>query len=181
MLKKNSALLGLSLLYIVLSCFLIWTDQAYLTLAPIGLMAIYFALFYTEYTFLSLAFLTPLSVNIEEYTDSFGLFIPTEPILFGLLLLLLMQQTQKNMLNRYIWRNPIVWAVGFYLFWMFITSMTSSSPMISFKFLLSRLWFIIPLLFFGTRVFIKPKNVRTFIWLFIIAMCIAPLSPQNYT
>ena len=175
MLKKNSALLGLSLLYIAFSCFLIWTDQAYLTLAPIGLMAIYFALFYTEYTFLSLAFLTPLSVNIEEYTDSFGLFIPTEPILFGLLLLLIMQQTQKNVLNRYIWRNPILWAVGFYLFWIFITSMTSSSPMISFKFLISRLWFIIPLLIFGTRVFIKPKNVRIFIWLFTIAMCIAIL------
>jgi len=172
-LKQNSVLLGFSLLYIALSCYLIWIDQAYLTLAPVGLMAIYFAIFYTEYTFLSLAFLTPLSINIEEYTDSFGLFIPTEPILFGLMLLLLMQQMQKNMLERYIWRNPIIWAVGFYLFWIFVTSITSTSPVTSFKFLLARLWFIVPLLIFGTRIFINPKNIRRFIWLFVIAMCIA--------
>ncbi|MDG1147662.1 MAG: O-antigen ligase family protein [Crocinitomicaceae bacterium] len=172
-LKKNSALLGLSLLYIVISCCLIWTDQVYLTLAPLGLMAVYFALFYTEYTFLSLAFLTPLSINIEEYTESFGLFIPTEPILFGLMLLLLMQQMQKNTLANYIWKNPIIWAVGFYLFWITITAITSSSPVTSFKFLLARLWFIVPLLVFGTRIFINPKNIRLFIWLFCIAMCIA--------
>ena len=172
-LKQNSVLLGFSLLYIALSCYLIWIDQAYLTLAPVGLMAVYFAIFYTEYTFLSLAFLTPLSINIEEYTQSFGLFIPTEPILFGLMILLLMQQVQKNQLERYIWRNPIIWAVGFYLFWIFVTSITSTSPVTSFKFLLSRLWFIVPLLIFGTRVFINPKNVRRFIWLFVIAMCIA--------
>ena len=172
-LKQNSVLLGFSLLYIALSCYLIWIDQVYLTLAPVGLMAIYFAVFYTEYTFLSLAFLTPLSINIEEYTQSFGLFIPTEPILFGLMILLLLQQIQKNQLERYIWHNPIIWAVGFYLFWIFVTSITSTSPTTSFKFLLARMWFIIPLLIFGTRIFINPKNVRRFIWLFVLAMCIA--------
>lgn len=136
-------------------------------------MAIYFAIFYTEYTFLSLAFLTPLSINIEEYTQSFGLFIPTEPILFGLMILLLMQQVQKNQLERYIWRNPIIWAVGFYLFWIFVTSISSTSPVTSFKFLLARLWFIVPILIFGTRVFFNPKNVRIFIWLFVLSMCVA--------
>ncbi|MBL1280531.1 MAG: O-antigen ligase family protein [Fluviicola sp.] len=146
-----------------------------LTLAPIGLIVIFFAIYYTEYTFLSLAFLTPLSVNIEEYVDGFGLYLPTEPILFGLMILLLFQQVRKNQLDRDIWKNPIIWAVCFYLFWILVTSITSTQPIASFKFLLARLWFIVPLLFFGTRVFAKTKNVKSFIWLFCIGMSVAVL------
>ena len=172
-LRQNGFLLGFGLLYLALSSYLIWKDMAYLTLAPVGLLAIFFAVFYTEYAFLALAFLTPLSINIEEYTESIGLFIPTEPLLLGLMLMLLMQQLIKNQLDKEIWKNPIIWAVCFYLFWIFVTSITSTSPGVSFKFLLARLWFIIPILFFGTKVFSKPKNIRTFIWLFCIAMCIA--------
>lgn len=170
--RKNSILLVAALAYIALCIYLIWIDLPFLTMASIGLMAIYFALFYTEYTFLALAFLTPLSVNIEQYTDGFGLFLPTEPILFGFLLLFLAYQIRQNQLPPQIWRHPIIWAVCFYLFWVFITSITSSHPAVSFKFLLARLWFIVPLLFFGTRIFSRTLNIRRFIWLFAIAMCI---------
>ncbi|MBL4861672.1 MAG: hypothetical protein JKY09_01465, partial [Crocinitomicaceae bacterium] len=165
--------MGISLLYVALSCYFIWIDLTYLTLAPIGLMAVYFAIYYTEYTFLALAFLTPLSINIEEYTNSFGLFIPTEPLLFGLMLLLLMQQTRRNIIEKHIWKHPIIWAVGFYIFWIFITSITSTNPVTSFKFLLAKLWFIIPLLIFGPRIFKNPGNIKRFIWLFVVAMTIA--------
>tara|TARA_Y100000589_G_scaffold216729_1_gene204419 strand:+ start:18759 stop:20195 length:1437 start_codon:yes stop_codon:yes gene_type:complete len=171
-LKKNSVLLFLGLFYVSICCFFIWTDQIYFTLSSFGLIAIYFAIFNTEYTFLGLAFFTPLSINIEEYTNDFGLFIPTEPILFGLLLFLLMQVINKNLLHKYIWRNPIILAVGFYLFWILISSMTSSSPIVSFKFLLAKIWYIIPLLIFGTKVFMNPKNIKRFIWLFVLSICI---------
>ena len=139
-------------------------------LAPIALMAIFFAIYYTEFTFLGLAFLTPLSVNIEEYVDGFGLYIPTEPLLFGLLIYLLMMQTQKNIIPSYVWKNPIVWAVSFYLTWIFITSITSTDPIASFKCLLARIWFIVPLLFFGPKVFRKVKNIERFLWLFSVSM-----------
>lgn len=170
--RKNSILLIASLAYIALCSYLIWIDQPFLTLASIGLMGVYFALYYTEYTFLALAFLTPLSVNIEQYTDGFGLFLPTEPILFGFLLLFLAYQTRQNQLPPQLWRHPIIWAVSFYLFWVFITSITSSHPAVSFKFLLARLWFIVPLLFFGTRIFSRTINIKRFIWLFSLAMCL---------
>ena len=171
-LVQNRFLIGFGLLYLILSVYLIWNDLEYLTLAPFGLLAIYFTIYFTEYAFLALAFLTPLSVNIEEYVNGFGLFVPTEPILFGLMVMLLMQQFIKNQVNKGIWKNPIIWAVCFYLTWIFITSITSTSPAVSFKFLLAKLWFIIPLLFFGPKIFGKRANVRTFIWLFIISMCL---------
>ncbi len=138
-------------------------------------MAVYFAIYYTEWAFLSLAFLTPLSVNIEEYTDSFGLFIPTEPMLFGFLILLLFFQLKKPILDRRIWQNPIIWAVGFYLFWVLVTSITSTHPVVSLKFLLARLWFFIPVLLFGTYFLRKRLNIQLFIWLYVIGMVVAML------
>jgi O-antigen ligase len=173
--RKNSFFLLAGLAYLVLSLYFIWQDQAYLSLFPIGLMAIYFAIYYSEWAFLSIAFLTPLSINIEDWTDSFGLFVPTEPLLFGFMLLFIMLQLRKPIIQPEIWKNPIIWAVGFYLFWIFITSITSTHPIASFKFLVARLWFIIPILIFGTAIFSDFKNVKRFIWLFVIGMMIAIL------
>lgn len=160
-------------LFIALSSYFIWHDQLYFCALPLGLIAIYIAVFHTEMTFLSLFILSPLSVNIEEYVNGFGLFVPTEPLLFGLMVLLLMQQMRSNVFPDFVWKNQITYAIGFYLFWVFFTSITSEQPVVSFKFLLARLWFIIPMLFYGSRVFLNEKNIRTFLWLFTIGMVIA--------
>ena len=173
MFKKNSIILLFGVVYILLTLYFVWNDQAYFSLASIGLIAVYAAIFYTDFTFLSIAFLTPLSINIEEYTQSFGLYIPTEPLLFGMMVLLLMMNIRKQLFPVEIWKNPIIWVVIFYVFWIFVTSITSSQPIISFKFLLARLWFMVPLLLYGPLVFQKAKNIRTFVWLYVIGMMIA--------
>jgi putative inorganic carbon (HCO3(-)) transporter len=147
-------------------------DPSVYSLIPVALLAIYFAIFQTEKLFLSLAFLTPLSVNIEEYTSSFGLFVPTEPLLFGLMLLLGAIQIKNPILPKHIWRSPLIWAVVIYLLWLLITAITSSHPLVSFKFILAKLWFIIPVLFFGTYFFQKNSNRILFLWLFISATVI---------
>ncbi len=151
----------------------IWQDTSLLTLFPIGLLLVYFAIYQTEKVFISLAFLTPLSVNIEEFTQSFGLFLPTEPLLFGMMLLLVAMEIQSPFLKKEIWRNPIIHAVLFYILIIIITAITSSHQLVSFKFLLARLWFIVPILIFGTHFFQKEKNRMQFLWLFIIATSIA--------
>jgi putative inorganic carbon (HCO3(-)) transporter len=169
-LRKYSLILILGLAYIGLSSYLIWNELEYLSLLSIGLLALFFAVFYTKSTFLAIAFLTPLSVNIEEFTTSLGLFIPTEPLLFGIMLLLLMQHIQKPIFPKDLWKNPIIRAVSFYVFWVTITAITSSHPLVSFKFLLARLWFLVPLLLYGPVVFEKIRNIRAFLWLFCIGM-----------
>ncbi|MFM7006863.1 MAG: O-antigen ligase family protein [Flavobacteriales bacterium] len=144
-------------------------DPLVYSLLPVGLLAIYFAIYQTEKLFLSIAFLTPLSINIEEYTNSFGLFIPTEPLLFGLMLLLSAIQLKKAFLPIEIWRSPLIWSVIIYLLWLVLSAITSSHPLVSFKFILARLWFIVPILFFGTYFFQKRNNRIAFLWLFIVA------------
>ena len=144
----------------------------YLGLFPLLLLFIYLAIFETEKFFLSIAFLTPLSVNIEEYTDSLGLFLPTEPLLFGLMILFLFLQIRIPFLDVRIWRNPIIVCVLAYILWLIVTSITSTDPLISFKSVLAKLWFIIPILIFGTYFFKKHENRVVFLWLFIVSCCL---------
>lgn len=150
----------------------IWDDQSYLSLFPIGLLAIYFALFQTEKLFIAIAFFTPLSINIEEFNSSFGLFLPSEPLLFGLMLWLSALQLHKPFMPKHLWKQPILFSVGVFITWIFISSITSSHPIVSFKFLLAKLWFIVPVLFYGIHFFQNEKNRIRFIWLFIISSCI---------
>jgi O-antigen ligase len=174
-LKENSWLLAFVCAFIALLGYSIWLDSFYGYLIPYALIVLYVAIFYTEYTFFFILGATPLSINIEEYTDSFGLFLPTEPLLFGTMLLLLIQSTKYRVFPSYLKSSPIVWAVAFYLFWIFTTSLTSEHPVASFKFLLAKLWFIIPVLFYGSAVFLEPKKIKWFLWLFSSAMIIAIL------
>lgn len=173
LLLKNKILLPLVGMFILLNGYFMLDGNYYLNVIPLVLLVVYFAIFYTEQVFLLVALLTPLSVNLEEFTDGkMGLFIPTEPLLFGLMLWILMQHFHKRFLPQHLWKQPIVWAVGFYLFWMFTTSLTSSHVLVSFKFLLVKLWFIIPALLYGTYVFRKKQRIKTFLWLFATGMVI---------
>lgn len=165
--------LSAAVFYLFISIWLIWRDQAYLCLFPLGLMAFYFAIYETERTFLALAFFTPLSINIEEWTQSLGLFVPTEPILLFFTLLVLVMQLRKGIIPPFVWKHPIVMSVMAFLTWALISTITSSHPVVSIKFVLSRLWFVIPMLLLGTYVFKKKENLYAFIWLFGTGMIIA--------
>lgn len=167
--RKVLTLIILAFFLAILFSYFIWFDLAALYLFPIALLLVYLAIFQTETLFLSLAFFTPFSINIEEFSKSFGLFIPTEPLLFGLMLILLFFQFKTPFVDKQIWKHPIIISVLVFISWMFVTAITSSNVLVSFKFILSKLWFIVPILFFGTHFFKKEANRNWFILLFIIA------------
>ncbi len=167
-----SLILPISILLIGFS-LLILNDLFWLTLFPIGLMLIYFAIFHTDKLFISIAFFTPLSINIEEFTESFGLFIPSEPLLFGLMVYLSALQLHRPFLNRALLKHPIMLLVYAYILWMFFTCLTSSSIIVSLKYLLARLWIMIPMLVFGPYFFQDIGKRKLFLWLFTVATSIA--------
>ena len=129
-----------------------------------------------DWALLFVSLSAPLSFNIEYLTDGkLGLFIPTEPLLATLLLLVIAREIYKPFLPKELFKHPLFWAVCFYLFWLMMSSITSTHPAVSFKFLLVRLWFIVPLFFFGTFVFRDKLKIKYFIWLYCIGMSVVIL------
>lgn len=161
------------MLYVLLAAFFIWKDLSYFALGSVGLLMAYFAVFQTEKMFLALAFFTPLSVNIEEWTEGLGMFLPTEPLLFGLLVFILMMELRRPLIPKHVWRHPIVISAGVYCVWLLLTTITSEHPLASFKFLIAKLWFFVPMLLLGPVVFAKEKNIRRFVVLFVAGLAAA--------
>jgi O-antigen ligase len=174
LLQNYRWVLLIALLFIGANFMLTLSDLWLFSFLPFALIIGYLTIFRMDLALLFTAFTAPLSFNLEYLTDGkMGLFLPTEPILAALLLLIIAKEIHKPFLPRELYKHPIIWAMSFYLFWLLLTSITSTHPMVSFKFLLVRLWFIVPLLLFGVYVFLKNmKRVNTFIWLYIIGMSI---------
>jgi O-antigen ligase len=143
----------------------------YFTLLIPGVIAVlYLAIYQTQSVFISLAFFTPLSINIEEYTDSFGLFLPTEPILFGLMLLLVANKIISERLGWSEYKHPLFLVLFLYLSWLVISSIPSTNPLVSFKALLSKLWFLVPCFLFAHLFLTDWSSIRRFFWLFTCGM-----------
>ncbi|MBM3451528.1 MAG: hypothetical protein FJX84_00135 [Bacteroidetes bacterium] len=173
---RNNLFLSLSsLTFIILISFLIWFDLYWFCLFPVALLGIYAAIYHSKVIFLSLSFLTPLSINIEEYTDSIGLFIPTEPFFFGFMLLTIFSELKKRTFSKQLLNHPIVIAAGFYLLVIFMSAITSSHPLVSFKFFLAKLWFFVPLLVLAPVYFQEKRNIYWFIVLFVAGTTITSI------
>lgn len=149
-------------------------DFYFLNLIPFLLLVVYGALFSLDKLFLFVVICTPLSLNLEKLSGSLGVYLPTEPILFVIMLIFFFKQIKGNQLrDRRIVNHPISIAIYFHFAWIIITSITSSDPIVSFKFLLSQLWFVVPCYFFGIWFFrAKEKNAITFIWAYLLPLTV---------
>ena len=163
--------------FVVSNSILIANEFYWLNLIPIIFAIVLLAFLSLEYLLLIIAFFTPLSISLEGLDlGGIGMFIPTEPLLFGVLILFCLKLFSGEKLDKKLLSYPITHAILFYLVWMGFTIITSEIPLISFKFLLSRLWFVVAFYFFGVQLFKRKKNIRGMIWLYIIPLCFVILN-----
>ncbi|MFM1893546.1 MAG: hypothetical protein RIQ90_712 [Bacteroidota bacterium] len=164
---RKEIFLGLSLGLIFSAAWLLQIPWLLLfSLIPIIL---YIGIFQTEALFLSIAFFTPLSVNIEDYTEGIGLFVPTEPLLLGLFLWFLFLHFHRPLMVMDFLKHPILLFLFGYLIWLLVSSMVSTHPWISLKFLLSKSWLFMPMLLWGVYFFSQKSSINSFLWLFTIS------------
>jgi putative inorganic carbon (HCO3(-)) transporter len=173
----NRWIYAFSILFIIGDAYLSYKGNLILNVIPFVLIITYVAFYHFDKLFMILVFFTPLSVNIEEFVGGdIGLFLPTEPILFGMLMLIFFNQAKQNRFDKKILFHPISIAITLQLVWITITAITSELPMVSFKFLLTKLWFFIPIYFYGILFFRQDeKNIARFIWLFVSALALVVL------
>lgn len=161
----------ISALFILLTVGLILMQYYYVALLIPLLLIITLLYIYTlDKLLLLVVFLTPLAINVRDIDFGVGISLPTEPLLFGVLVLFLLRILYKSDYDRKILRHPVTIVILINLIWIFFTSLTSEIPLVSFKFFISRLWFVIPFYFLGILLFRKIKNIKFFSWMYIIPL-----------
>ena len=146
------------------------TYLAYAAPAVVGILLLY--VFSLDKVLLLVAFITPLSVNIQSYNVQLAISLPGEPLLAGLLVMFLAKFAHDFSFDKKIARYPISIVIYLMFIWMIITIITSELPIVSLKFFVSRLWFIIPAYFMCTQLFKNPKNINRFIWFYLAGLII---------
>ena len=114
----------------------------------------------------------PLSINLKALEAGLAISLPAEPLLIGIMVLFFAKMLYDGKYDKRISHHPIAIVIYCMFAWMLVTTITSEMPVVSLKFILSRLWFVIPAFFLCAILFKKPKNIHWFIWLYIAALCI---------
>jgi putative inorganic carbon (hco3(-)) transporter len=121
-----------------------------------------------------IALFAPLSLTLSEIMPGFGfdMFLPTEPLLVGLLIVFLLKLIHERGFDKQILTHPVSLAIYINLLWIFLTALTSTMPIVSIKFLLARIWFVAGLYFLTVKLFSEGKNIEKYVWLYVISLVV---------
>jgi len=172
--KNNKLLFAASFIYILINVVLIYFDIYYGIFIPFVFLLIWYLITDIKLVFLASVFFTPLSILLSEFLPDapVDVSIPTEPLFVAFLLIFILKHITGQKIDKKIFRHPVSIAITINLTWIFVTSITSSIPAVSFKFFLSRFWFVIPFYFLAVY-FFKDKNfIKKFIWAYILSFTI---------
>ena len=171
--KLNIKSVYILVIAFVLANLLLFREEIYvLLLLPIIVFLGFVLIKKPTYILYLLAFATPLSVQLSELDNGLALSLPTEP----LIVLLFIGVLFKSLKSKKIDLNALKTILGILLVtdlaWMLIGSLASTMPIISFKYLLSKSWYLAIFYFLLIPLFKRPKAIKTFMWFFISAVVI---------
>lgn len=159
---------GLTSVFLLVNLFLVvQKDMYWLFLLPIVLVVMYYYLTAYDKILLLITFATPLAVNISDIEAGLGISLPTEPLMFGVLIIFLINVIYQNNYDKRISKHPVSYLIYLNLFWILISTFTSEMPIVSIKFFISRLWFVVPFFFVAALFFRKIDNINKFLWLYL--------------
>lgn len=171
---KHKVVFIISLVFIAINTVMMAFELFWFVTIPFIFILGYIAIRALDKFILFIVFLTPLSVPLEYYYPDLGfnLQLITEPLLILVMLIFLYRIVLERQFDRDILLHPVSLLIYFQLAWMFLTSVTSSMPLVSFKFLTSRIWFLITFYFLAAAMFQKGKMMRQYLWAYIPSMII---------
>lgn len=162
----------ISAIFIALNIYLISKEFYWFSLLPVALIILLLFFFALDKMLYLIVFLTPLAINIRDIDERISLSLPTEPLLMGVLLLFIAKLLFERKYDSRILRHPVTILILINLLWMLITSITSELPVVSLKFLFSRLWFVVPFYFVAVVLFKNIKSIKTISWLYVIPLAV---------
>lgn len=139
-------------------------------LIPVLILVAWLALNHLDKLMLATAFLTPVSVNFGDIGLGLGISLPAEPLIFGMMLVLILNLAVGKKFDSEIIRHPVSILIGLHLLWMMLTTLFSTMFIVSLKATIARFAFTLVYYFLAAHVFSKIENIRRFLWLYITSL-----------
>jgi putative inorganic carbon (hco3(-)) transporter len=163
---------GAGTVFILLNAIFTFNEVFWFAVLPFALFLFFYLFVSIDKVLWFIVFTTPLAINVTLKDFGLSISLPTEPLMISILGVFFLKIFHRSSFERDFFYHPVSIAIFIHLLWMFITSLTSSLPMVSFKFLLSRLWFIVSFYYFGFYLFKQEKNIQRFVWAYCVPFAI---------
>lgn len=168
--KGLLAALGLTLLFAAANLWMLYHKGSYmLTLVPLGLLVVWLFVQRLETGLLSMALLTPFAINLALF-PGMELSMPVEPMMILFTFIFFFRVLVAKNYDLRLLRHPVSLLLLASLAWMLITSCTSRLPWVSFKYLIARIWFVVPFFFAAAQIFRERKRITQFFWAYAIGL-----------
>jgi len=171
---RKALLLGMAAITLTAVYFAIRLKMSLLFGIPVMAVGVLLLVYdYKPLYFLMVAAI-PLSVQVE-LPGAAAMDMVSEPLMLVFLVVWIINLAAGKQFERnrriYIFH---IW-IALILIWTFITMVTSTEFLRSFKFFLSRLWYLAAFVYMGEKVIQDEKTVRRLLWAFFIPLVLISL------
>ncbi|MFO7657390.1 MAG: O-antigen ligase family protein [Bacteroidales bacterium] len=158
--------------FIVINTFTMLKGYMYFNYMSLIAALVFIAFIRIDIYLLAIVFLTPLSLPLREIIPglSFDMWLPTEPLLVGMVLIFILKLIKGERPDRSVLMHPVSLAIYLNLFWIFFTTLSSTMFVVSLKFLIARIWFIIPFYIIAAQIFKNTDNTKRYVWCYMLAL-----------
>ncbi len=165
---------ALALGFVALNAIAIAKEFYFVPLIPVALLVIWIAFTRFDILLLATVLFVPVSLQLNYFMEDIGvnLYLPTEPMLALIMIIMLMRYLKGYRTDIRLLRHPVSLSIYFYLAWMVITIITSSNPLVSVKFFVSQIWFLAGFYLAGLEIFRKKENMKRYIWMYVITFSV---------
>ncbi len=160
----------ISLFFIAANAILLFNEQFEFLGFPVLALLVYLAIFKLDVVYYLVIFLVPVSINLEDLDIDLGVGIalPTEPLIVGMMLIFILKLFYDGSFDKKVLSHPVTKLVILHILWIALTTITSSDPVVSVKFLLSRFWFVSVFFFIASQILKSNETQRKTVWLYIL-------------
>jgi putative inorganic carbon (hco3(-)) transporter len=166
---KIVAAIVVSIIFLSVSLIMTKTGPTlFLLIPPVLLLILLAFLAIDKFLFLTVLFV-PVSIQLRFIIPdiSADIFIPTEPMLAGILILMIFKVLNKGEINKKLLIHPVSIISFCMLGWYLITSLTGTLPLVSLKSFITRLWFFTGFYLLAAEIFTKPEKIRIYFYAYI--------------
>lgn len=170
--EKLSFALG-ACLFLFLLIVGLYIDLPFIAFVPVGILGFIFLLQDVRWLFFALIFSIPISLNLVELTGV-NLDFPDEALMLlsTLVFIFFVLQNSRKLELKAIISHPLLILVLLSFIWTLVTVIYSENVSLSIKYILKKIWFLVPFLFFAILLFQQRSSIIRGFQLFIVPLVI---------
>ena len=138
--------------------------------APALLLLFFLTIVDFRQVFFLLLACIPLSTEVF-LPNGLGTDLPTEPLIVGLMLVYVLYLLRyARQMDGQFFHHPVTLLLFFHFGWIGITTIVSSAPLISFKYLLAKFWYLATFYFLAALILRNRNDIRRMFWYIFIPL-----------